>query len=144
MESVRLRDIPLPLAVFPALDALPEGRMLWLSPFPTISYPRVEVWIVACLFGWVEKIVSTAWNAAEMGTPMKNTLKKFFGIAFTGLILSGFSAMLMLGKAEYTKKEGKLCMTCHVKNGSKELNDVGKCYAKDHSLKDCQVSEEKK
>ena len=74
---------------------------------------------------------------------MKDALKKSLAVAFTGLILSGFSATLMLGKAEYTKKEGKPCMTCHVKAGSKELNDVGKCYAKDHSLKNCQVPEKK-
>lgn len=77
------------------------------------------------------------------GTSMRNVLKKSAAIAFTGLILSGLSATLMLGKAEYTKKEHKPCITCHVKVGSKELNDVGKCYQKDHSLKDCKASDTK-
>jgi hypothetical protein len=79
----------------------------------------------------------------EKGTFMTNVLKKSVAIAFTALILSGFSATLMLGKAAYTKKEGKPCMTCHVKTGSKELNDVGKCYEKSHSLKGCQASDTK-
>lgn len=74
---------------------------------------------------------------------MKSALKRSVAVAFTGLILTGFSATLMLGKAEYTKKEGKPCLTCHVKMGSKELNDVGKCYAKSHSLKDCQSTDKK-
>jgi hypothetical protein len=79
----------------------------------------------------------------EKGTFMRKTLKKSAAIAFTGLIISGFSATLMLGKAEYTKKERKPCITCHVKVGSKELNDVGKCYQKNHSLKDCKASDTK-
>jgi hypothetical protein len=43
------------------------------------------------------------------------------------------------GKPEYMKKEGvKTCTTCHVKAGSKELNDMGKCYgANDLSLAKC-------
>lgn len=68
--------------------------------------------------------------------PMK--LKNLVAAAFMGLILSGFGSTLMLGKAEYTKTEKKPCTACHVKAGSKELNDLGKCYAKNHSLKDCQ------
>ncbi len=54
-----------------------------------------------------------------------------------GLMLAGLGASVSLGKMEYTKKEGKACITCHVKNGSKELNDVGKCYEKSKSLKGC-------
>jgi hypothetical protein len=39
------------------------------------------------------------------------------------------------GKPEYTKKEKKACTYCHVKAGSKELNDAGKYYKEhDHSL----------
>lgn len=38
----------------------------------------------------------------------------------------------------YAKKEGKTCTYCHVKMGSKDLNDVGKCYkANGHSLAKC-------
>lgn len=71
---------------------------------------------------------------------MKRALKNLITLGLTGLILSGLGATILFGKAEYTKKEGKPCITCHVKAGSKELNDVGKCYAKNHSLKDCQAS----
>jgi hypothetical protein len=52
-----------------------------------------------------------------------------------GLILTSTSS---LAKPEYTKKEKKVCTTCHVTQGKKELNDVGKCYAEhDHSLDAC-------
>ncbi len=71
---------------------------------------------------------------------MKTAIKKLFAVALLGLICSGLGATLMLGKAEYTKKEGKACNYCHVKAGSKELNDMGKCYAKDHTLKDCKAA----
>jgi hypothetical protein len=70
---------------------------------------------------------------------MKTALKKTMALTFSGLIFAGLGATLLFGKAEYTKKEKKACVTCHVKSGSKELNDVGKCYAKNHSLKDCET-----
>lgn len=42
------------------------------------------------------------------------------------------------------KKEGvKTCTTCHVKAGSKDLNDTGKCYKTKKSMKDCPVPEKK-
>jgi hypothetical protein len=70
---------------------------------------------------------------------MKGAIRKTIALTFSGLILGGLGVTLLFGKPEYTKKEKKACITCHVKNGSKELNDVGKCYAKSHSLKDCQT-----
>ena len=51
--------------------------------------------------------------------------------------LAAFTATLVQGKPEYTKKEKTACVTCHVKSGSKELNDVGKCYEKKKSLNGC-------
>jgi hypothetical protein len=49
------------------------------------------------------------------------------------------SGFFLFGKVEYTKKEKKPCATCHVKAGSKELNDVGKCYKdNNHSLEGCE------
>ena len=51
---------------------------------------------------------------------------------------------LAKGKPEYAKKEGKTCTYCHVKMGSKELNDKGKCYKeKNHSLEGCPAPEKK-
>jgi hypothetical protein len=45
---------------------------------------------------------------------------------------------------EYAKKEGKPCTFCHVKMGSKELNDAGKYYkAHDHSLEGYKAPEKK-
>ena len=52
---------------------------------------------------------------------------------------------LSLGKPEYAKKENKPCTYCHVKTGSKDLNDIGKCYQKNkHSLEGCESKGEKK
>ena len=49
---------------------------------------------------------------------------------FTGSLLT-----LATAKPEYAKKEGKNCVFCHVKMGSKELNDAGKYYKEhDHKL----------
>jgi hypothetical protein len=53
-------------------------------------------------------------------------------IVAAGVMLSSTSSY---GKVEYSKKEGKSCTFCHVKMGSKELNDTGKYYkAHNHSL----------
>jgi hypothetical protein len=50
-------------------------------------------------------------------------------------ISCGFLLTLATAKPEYAKKEGKSCTFCHLKMGSKELNDTGKYYkAHDHSL----------
>lgn len=59
------------------------------------------------------------------------------------LLFAAFAVALVEGKPEYAKKEGTGCVTCHVKNGSKELNDVGACYKEKKSLKDC-TSQKKK
>lgn len=50
-------------------------------------------------------------------------------ILVTGLFIAGMPAD---GKPEYAKTEKKSCITCHVKAGSKELNDAG-VYYKEHS-----------
>lgn len=61
----------------------------------------------------------------------------------TALLFVTFTVSLLHAKAEYTKKEGKPCTACHVKPGSKELNDVGKCYEKKKSLQECVPPEKK-
>lgn len=43
------------------------------------------------------------------------------------------------GKAAYTKQTGKPCTYCHTKAGSKDLNKVGECYAKKHTLEGCEA-----
>ena len=49
--------------------------------------------------------------------------------------MSGSLLTLATAKPEYSKKEGKNCAFCHVKMGSKELNDAGKYYKEhNHSL----------
>lgn len=61
-------------------------------------------------------------------------------IAVSGLMVClAISTLVLFGKAEYTKKEKKPCITCHVKANSKELNEVGKCYKdNNHSLEGCE------
>jgi hypothetical protein len=52
------------------------------------------------------------------------------------LILSSFvllNTSVSYAKPEYSKKEKKSCTFCHVKAGSKELNDAGKYY-KEHKF----------
>ncbi len=44
-------------------------------------------------------------------------------------------ATVSVAKPEYTKKEGKACTYCHVKAGSKDLNDAGKYYKEKGTLK---------
>lgn len=51
-----------------------------------------------------------------------------------GLIVS---SSVSFGKPEYTKKEKKGCVTCHVGMGKKELNGVGKCYGEKKDLASC-------
>ena len=66
-----------------------------------------------------------------------STMRKLavFGITF-GVALSMF-ALSSFGDMKIAKKEKASCTTCHVTMGSKELNDVGKCYAKKKDLKAC-------
>jgi len=52
-------------------------------------------------------------------------------VAIAGLLLLATSSF---GKPEYSKKEKKSCVTCHVKAGSKDLNGVGKYYAEHKKL----------
>jgi hypothetical protein len=55
-------------------------------------------------------------------------------IGLAGFLVTSSS----FGKTEYTKKEKKACTYCHVAQGKKDLNDVGKCYAEhNHSLEGC-------
>ena len=47
------------------------------------------------------------------------------------VVMSGGAAFATM---ELSKKEKKPCATCHVKTGSKELNDVGKYYKEKKTL----------
>ncbi len=67
-------------------------------------------------------------------------LKVLFAVA----ILSGSLLTLANAKPEYAKKEGKPCTFCHVKMGSKDLNDAGKYYKEhNHSLEGYKPAESK-
>jgi hypothetical protein len=67
---------------------------------------------------------------------------KLFRVLVALAILSGAMVSISTAKPEYAKKEGKKCTYCHVKAGSKDLNDTGKCYKdNDHSLDKCKAPE---
>ena len=57
-------------------------------------------------------------------------------ILMAGLFVS---TTISSAKPDYAKKEGQKCVACHVAAGKKDLNDVGKCYAKKHILDGCSV-----
>lgn len=63
---------------------------------------------------------------------------KVFRFAAPALVLAtglAVSTTTSFAKPEYAKKEGKTCTICHVKMGSKDLNDAGKYYKEhNHSL----------
>ncbi len=62
-------------------------------------------------------------------------VKLVSGFVLAFIMVASFS----LAKPEYAKKEGnKPCTSCHIKAGSKDLNEMGKCYKEnDHSLAKC-------
>ena len=62
-------------------------------------------------------------------------------VLLLAFVLAAFAASLVQGKPADSKKEKTGCVTCHVKAGSKDLNDTGKCYSKNGSLKDCKTDE---
>lgn len=63
---------------------------------------------------------------------------KTFKFAAPALVLAmglAVSTTSSFAKPEFAKKEGKTCTFCHVKMGSKDLNDGGKYYKEhNHSL----------
>jgi len=65
---------------------------------------------------------------------------KLFKVLVAVAVLTGSLLTLATAKPEYAKKEGKACTFCHVKLGSKELNDAGKYYKEhNHSLEGYQA-----
>lgn len=63
---------------------------------------------------------------------------------FVSALIGGFFLSLAQAKPEYAKKEHKACTFCHVKMGSKELNDTGKYYKEhDHSLEGYKAEDKK-
>jgi len=61
------------------------------------------------------------------------------------VMLAGYIAVSVgMGKAEYSKKEGKACTFCHPAGKFKELTDAGKYYKDhNHSLEGYKAEEKK-
>ena len=64
-------------------------------------------------------------------------------VALLAMVLAAFAATMVQGKPDYSKKEKTSCVTCHVKPGSKDLNNVGKCYGEKKSLDSCKAEPKK-
>jgi len=62
-------------------------------------------------------------------------------LIFVGGLIA--TAALSYGKAEYTKKEKKACVFCHVTATSKELNDAGRHYKEKKTLEGYKAKEKK-
>jgi hypothetical protein len=70
---------------------------------------------------------------------------RLFRVLIATAIVGGSLLTLATAKPEYAKKEGKACTFCHVKTGSKELNDAGKYYKEhNHSLQGYKAPEKEK
>lgn len=70
---------------------------------------------------------------------MMSKAMKVVVFSLTMGVAVSLSSLSSFGTMEIAKKEKTACTTCHVKMGSKELNDVGKCYEKKKDLKACQA-----
>ncbi len=58
-------------------------------------------------------------------------------VLLSGMVLC---TSLSYSTPAYAKKEKKQCTYCHVKAGSKDLNDTGTCYKdNEHSLAKCEA-----
>lgn len=67
-------------------------------------------------------------------------VRRMVKIGVAIVIMSVWGISFSHAKPEYSKKESKTCTYCHVKMGQKELNDTGKCYAKNgRSLQGCKA-----
>jgi hypothetical protein len=70
-------------------------------------------------------------------------MRNFLKFTVPGVVLAAgilLNVSTTSAKPEYTKKEKKACVYCHVKAGSAELNDAGKYYAAhNHSLEGYQA-----
>jgi len=69
---------------------------------------------------------------------------KLIKVLIAASVFYGYLLTLATAKPEYAKKEGKPCTFCHVKMGSKELNDAGRYYKEhNHSLEGYKAPEKK-
>lgn len=59
------------------------------------------------------------------------------------LLVVMWTGALVYAKPELSKKEKRTCTFCHVKAGSKELNDAGKYYRSKGTLEGYKAPERK-
>lgn len=59
------------------------------------------------------------------------------------LVIVLWTGALVYAKPDFAKKEKKTCTFCHVKAGSKDLNDAGKYYKAKGTFEGYKASEKK-
>jgi hypothetical protein len=76
------------------------------------------------------------WNCLATRLPIIEIMRTAKYVVPVGILFAGlfFVVPQSEAKPEYSKKEKKSCVTCHVKNGAKELNDAGKHYKEKGAL----------
>ena len=62
-------------------------------------------------------------------------LKRDVFVAVALTIAGGLAVSASMATKDTAKKEGKACITCHVKSGEKELNELGQYYKEHKTLK---------
>jgi hypothetical protein len=62
-------------------------------------------------------------------------LKKMMFVGATLAVAGWFVVSPSMATKDFAKKEGKTCVTCHVKAGAPELNELGLYYKEHKTLK---------
>ena len=62
-------------------------------------------------------------------------LKRVVFITLTLAVAGWFAVSPSMATKDTAKKEGKTCVTCHVKSGDKALNELGEYYKEHKTLK---------
>lgn len=68
-------------------------------------------------------------------------MRRFKFIVPAVVLIGGLTvpATVSFAKKEYTAKEKKACTYCHTKANTKDLNKIGECYGKNHTLTGCEA-----
>jgi hypothetical protein len=61
--------------------------------------------------------------------------KRILFVGATLTVAGWFVVSPSMATKDVAKKEGKTCVTCHVKSGDKELNELGLYYQEHKTLK---------
>ena len=63
--------------------------------------------------------------------------RRRLGLLFLVVAVAFAAAVPSMATKDVAKKEKKLCVTCHAKTGSEELNETGNYYKEKRTLEEC-------